>query len=146
MPTIVTFDKLLATLPDSLYDPYVADARFVCVSKPWVANEFSVSWRMARMLFGLQPSSGDEATDCDDYALACKVHANRLHRMTQKRPTNTALAFGVVWYTSRFGRHAINVFWHAVGGKPVAEFYEPQTAEIVALTKSEFESINEKLL
>jgi hypothetical protein len=117
----------------------LADSLDALPALEWIRDVFAPAWRQHRdQVLGFPEA---EAADCDDYARACADFAALLHRKTSGHP-RAGLAFGQFWFTRHTGTaHAINV---AICRDPAGAlhlvFFEPQTAELVALTPEEVSS------
>ena len=113
------------------------DAAYVLPTLDWVKGSFSQAFAS----FKFQLNNGQwksEANDCDDFARFGAFFAQYLHHNTQNRIKNTALCFGEFGYQKKdMSGHAINVFLYRDQGKVYIGFYEPQTCEVITLTKEE---------
>ena len=119
----------------------IADANYALPSKKWFETSFSSSY--ANFLFQLKESKyKKEENDCDDYARSCAFFAQLLHHNTIRKLQDTGIAVGEFWYTRDIGGdHAINFFLSRDDkGAVKVFFYEPQTQQIVTLSKKELES------
>lgn len=126
-------------------DEQVALPRF-----DWVAQVFGPAWTETKRRLQIERYTS-ESNDCDDYARMCAGYAQMLHNLTltelreAKKPApQTGLAFGEFWYTPPSGAHAINAFIHLavpdVQDIFTLSFLEPQTSQIVRLTRHEIKS------
>lgn len=119
------------------------DPRYALPDPDWIAGSFAKAFAVWRdQQLGVY-APGE--CDCDDFVEAATFYARLCYRRTPNRPSNAGVAFGE-FYFQRNGTgygHAVNVaicrgsdnLLHLV-------FFEPQTAQIVTLTKKEISSCN----
>lgn len=122
---------------------FFADDKYALPSESWLINDYSTA--LYDFLLSFKSSKYvDSENDCDNYSTLAFSFAQVLHHNTPQKIKKTALAVGEFWYASlaRGGVHAINVVmvWdNQIGYKLI--FYEPQTQQVVELTKAEIAGV-----
>lgn len=122
------------------------DRAYMPTTNAWIAGAFTRE--LGPFLADEFPDGYEEEVgDCDDYNAAAVWKASSTYRrFTPNRPKGTALAVGRFKYvTSRGIAHTIPVFV-CRGKSPLRlVWYEPQSLQIVTLTKAEKESCSRVL-
>lgn len=115
----------------------LADDNYSLPTRDWIALEFSTCLKM--LLDDLAFKWEPDRSDCDDFARLAAAYCCLLHSNTG---ADSGLAFGEFWFTRRDGQgHAINVFvTREIDGSLALNFFEPQTQQIIELTKEEIQS------
>lgn len=139
----VEIAAMLESLGVNTPNSFFADDVYALPSEHWLASEYSEA--LYRFLTSFK-SATYVATenDCDNFSTMAFAFAQILHHNTPQKTHKTALAFGEIWYPSlaRGGVHAINVVmvWDDKTGYKLL-FYEPQTQQLVELTKAEIAGV-----
>lgn len=132
--------KMFMVVTNDIY-PVLAgiqvDSAYVLPTLDWVKGSFSQAF--ASFKFQLNNNQWkSEENDCDDFARFGAFFAQYLHHNTPNKIKNTSLCFGEFGYQKKdLSGHAINVFLYREKGKVNVGFYEPQTCEVITLTKEE---------
>lgn len=118
----------------------IADSRYACPTRAWVEGEFTRGLFKFTAAISAVTYAIDE-WDCDNFTACAALFGHLCHKDTAIKSSGTALAVGEFWFTTRNGHpHAINVLIVNNGGKPLINFYEPQSLKIVNLNQKEIES------
>lgn len=118
-------------IPESLY---------VCVSESWIKTDFAESFgRYLQIIKEAVPSP--TTWDCHNFAEAAKTWADALYDSTPNKPKGAALGCLEFWYNRDIGGgHAINGFLVKDGKNLKIVFFEPQTRQVVLLSKKELDN------
>lgn len=107
---------------------YTPDESYILPSDQWL-DRFAIGWKAEVQQQGAYQS---EANDCEDFARAAAVFAQRM----APKEVGHGLAFGELWYRRGDGvAHAVNVAVTSNG----LRFWEPNPGMWVRLTRGETE-------
>lgn len=116
------------------------DEYYALPTLDWIKGDFSTAFASFKYQLAVSQWKS-QANDCDDFARFAAFFAQYLHHNTPDKLSNTALGFGEFYYfKTGQGWHAINVFMHREGGSVKLGFYEPQTCQVISLSRQEMDS------
>ncbi len=112
---------------------HISDNEYKIVTRKWITEEFKPHWFSYKTRNNLIYRF--ESSDCDNFSLHCLLAAQELS--SDGKP----ICVGYLAYRKSItGPHAINIFLIEENDKIKVIFFEPQTDEIIGLSKAELAS------